>query len=69
MKNISSLLRVTAACIGIAIPTMLLAQQPVLRAVTPVDAGATHATPVVSTISAAPAASESNSTQTAPCTS
>jgi hypothetical protein len=59
MKNISSLLRVTAACIGIAIPTMLLAQQPVLRAVTPVDAGATHATPVVSTISAAPAASES----------
>ena len=59
MKNISSVLRVTAACIGIAIPTMLLAQQPVLRAVTPVDAGATHATPVVSTISAAPAASES----------
>ena len=59
MKNISSLLRGTAACIGFAIPTMLIAQQPALRAVTPVDASVTVTTPVVSTIPAAPSANES----------
>ena len=59
MTNIALITRATAVCIGLAIPTLLLAQQPVLRAVTPVDANVTYASPVVSAVTVAPSAKES----------